>query len=102
MSNSLKTWVEIPENCDFTIYNLPYGIFQLEGKKPRVGVAIGDQILDLNKLAKYGFLNGLDISRDVFKSKTLNKLIALGKPTWNALRKRLIMLLQPSRRCIVI
>jgi fumarylacetoacetase len=93
MNTSLKTWVEIPENSDFTIYNLPYGVFQLEGKKPRVGVAIGEQILDLNKLAKYGFLNGLDIPKEVFKSKTLNKFIALGKPTWNALRKRLITLL---------
>jgi fumarylacetoacetase len=96
MNPSLKTWVEIPKDSDFTIYNLPYGIYQLEGKKPNVGVAIGEQILDLNRLAKYGFLNGLDIPREVFKSKTLNKFIALGKPTWNALRKRLITLLSEN------
>ncbi len=96
MDKQLKSWVEIPENSDFTIYNLPYGIFQLPNKKPRVGIAIGEYILDLNKLSKLGFLNGLDIPRSVFKSKTLNKFISLGSNTWTALRKRLITLLSDS------
>ena len=46
----LQTWVEVPGNSDFTIYNLPFGIFSVNGNGPRAGIAIGNQILDLRKL----------------------------------------------------
>jgi fumarylacetoacetase len=40
---ALKSWVEVPENSDFPIQNLPFGIFKTSSSlKPRVGVRIGD------------------------------------------------------------
>ncbi|MBL4625494.1 MAG: fumarylacetoacetase, partial [Flavobacteriales bacterium] len=47
---SLKSWVEVPENSDFPIQNLPFGIFSVREEYPRVGVAIGDKILDLKSV----------------------------------------------------
>ena len=48
---SLQSWVESAqqEGCDFPIQNLPFGLFRRRGmaEPPRIGVAIGDQILDL-------------------------------------------------------
>lgn len=44
--------VSIPSDSDFTLDNLPYGVFTTEDNPtPRIGVAIGDHILDLNKVA---------------------------------------------------
>ena len=43
----LKSWVQVPSSSDFPIQNLPFGIFSTEKKSKRVGVAIGDSILDL-------------------------------------------------------
>jgi len=46
----LKSWVNVENNSDFPIQNLPFGIFSIEGDSPRVGVAIGSKILDLKVL----------------------------------------------------
>ncbi|CAK5017303.1 unnamed protein product [Meloidogyne enterolobii] len=51
MSLSLSTFIQVPPNSDFTIYNLPYGVFStLDNQKKRIGVAIGDEILDLSAI----------------------------------------------------
>lgn len=89
----LTTWVEVPENSDFSIYNLPYGIFSYNDKKPRVGVAIGDYVIDMASLYKRGYLDVLFLNENVFKSPTLNRFIGLGKPYWTQTRKRLLELL---------
>lgn len=91
--NQLQTWVNVPDNSDFTIYNLPYGIFKTESKKPRVGVAIGQSILDLHEVHKLGFFKELTLPDKVFRKKYLNDFIALGRPIWSAVRKRLIEIL---------
>jgi len=96
MSNSSATpasWVFIPENSDFTIHNLPLGIFRQENTTSRVGVAIGDSVLDLAELQKIGLLNDLNLPSGTFENEFLNDFIALGKPIWSATRKRLIALL---------
>lgn len=89
----LTTWVEVPENSDFSIYNLPYGIFSYNDKKPRVGVAIGDYVIDMASLYKRGYLDVLFLNENIFKSPTLNRFIGLGKPYWTQTRKRLLELL---------
>ena len=48
----LKSWLEISKESDFPIQNLPFGIYSTKNKTKRVGVAIGDQILDLSQLAR--------------------------------------------------
>ncbi len=74
----LTSWVESANapGCDFPIQNLPFGIFRTRNGKPRGGVAIGDQILDLAALG-------------IGTGPTLNGLAAMGRPAWNKLRKAL-------------
>ncbi len=44
--------VEIPPGSDFTLDNLPYGVFSLRaGGRKRIGVAIGDHVVDLSKIS---------------------------------------------------
>ena len=81
-----QPWIDVPHNSDFSIHNLPYGIFSTNDS-PRVGVAIGDQILDLAVVAEAGLLPSVDAG--VFRQNTLNAFIALGKPVTNAVRKAL-------------
>ena len=92
----LKSWVEsanTPE-CHFPIQNLPFGIFSVATDSPRAGVAIGDQILDLSVIESAGMFDGLIVTEKVFNRKCLNDFIALGKPTWHAIRSRLSELLR--------
>lgn len=51
----LKSWVEVPENSDFPIQNLPFGIFKTPYLNPAAGVAIGEHILDLTIFMKMAF-----------------------------------------------
>ncbi|MEJ5978107.1 fumarylacetoacetase [Novosphingobium sp. PS1R-30] len=71
-----KSWVESANgHSDFPVQNLPYGVFAPAGEAPRIGVAIGDQILDLAACAERGLLppNVADVCLD----DTLNRLLAL-------------------------
>ena len=63
--------------CDFNIHNLPYGVFTSgRDAKPRIGVAIGDKVLDVNALAKQGELHA------TLTEPTLNDFISQGKQVW--------------------
>ena len=66
----MKTWISIPNQSDFTIYNIPFGIYSTAKTKPRVCIAIGDQILDLVKANNLGSLKELKIKKN---SIMLNK-----------------------------
>ena len=83
----LKSWIEVKPNSDFPIQNLPFGIFKTADKSSRVGVAIGEFILDLSVIAKADLLNDIDFDKHVLSQKTLNDFIALGKPITNAVRE---------------
>ena len=100
MQQLLESWVNIPNHSDFTIYNLPYGIFQTADRSPRVGIAIGTQILDLYALSELNFLEETGIPPEVFNKAQLNDFIALGKPKWNALRKRVTTLLSAENESL--
>ena len=67
--NTLHTWVNVPENSDFSIYNLPFGIFSLDGGAPSAGIAIGEHIVDLARLSDLGLL---DVESTHFRKATLN------------------------------
>lgn len=90
----LKSWVEVPANSDFPIQNLPFGIFKSDGGQAKVGVAIGDKVLDLAVLNKLGYFSDLNIEQSVFENQYLNDLIALGQPMWRKLRQRVSVLLR--------
>ncbi len=80
----LTSWLDIPADSDFSIYNLPFGIFSKKKKgKTRAGIAIGNQIVDLAALAQAELI---DVSPFVFRQSTLNDFIALGKEVTNKVR----------------
>lgn len=88
----LETWVPIPEKSDFSIYNLPFGIFSVNDGVPNAGIAIGEQIIDLSALADLGLLA---VSGTYFRQATLNDFIGLGKKITNKVRldvQRLLIL----------
>ncbi len=87
-TNPLNTWVEVPKNSDFTIYNLPFGVFENKRLSPRIGVAIGDKIVDLSVLDQEGFFSDMFLPEGVFLNESLNELIGLGKVTTRKIRER--------------
>ncbi|WP_276496860.1 fumarylacetoacetase [Pontibacter litorisediminis] len=91
---SLHSWIEIDANSDFPIQNLPFGIFRTQDRDPRVGVAIGEYILDLCELGRRDFFELIDLDPNVFHRPYLNDFIALGKPVWRAVRNRVSELLR--------
>ena len=90
---SLKSWLEISKESDFPIQNLPFGIFSTKNKTKRVGVAIGDQILDLFRLFKLGYLDSLSFCEHCFSNKYLNRMMGHGKLEIRDLRNRISELL---------
>ncbi len=86
----LESWVESAngDNADFPIQNLPLGVFSHPGTgKATVGIAIGDQILDVAAAYKAGALDGPgDDAARACDGAVLNPLMALGGEHWSALR----------------
>ncbi len=91
---ALRSFVPVAADSDFPIQNLPYGVFRpAAGGEPRVGVAIGEQVLDLAALDRRGLLVDIVPTR-VFDQPSLNAFMALGPSTWRAVRRRLVELLR--------
>lgn len=83
-----KSWIEVSEESDFPIQNLPFGIFSTAKKSKRVGVALGDRVIDLYQLAKEGYLDeGVDI--ESYNSAFLNDFMAYGKEMTRKVRNRI-------------
>ena len=91
---SLKSWVEVPQDSDFPIQNLPFGIFRTEYMVAGAGVAIGEHVLDLTYLHENGMFDDLDLPLGVFNQKHLNEFIGLGKSVTSAVRERISELLR--------
>jgi fumarylacetoacetase len=92
----LKSWVESANRPEshFPIQNLPYGVFSDADKpQPRIGVAIGDAILDLALLEELGILTPAGPDARVFNKPSLNAFIALGRDAWRETRSHLAQLL---------
>ena len=77
----MQTWIKIDKNSDFSIHNLPFGVYSTESKNKRIGIAIGDMVLNLEGINKLGVFDGLNIGSNVFVSNYLNDFISLGKKT---------------------
>ena len=73
METASKSFIEVEPDCHFPIQNLPYGIFaHPRDPHPRVGVAIGDLILDLAELERHGMLEGYSDGPSIFLRDNLN------------------------------
>jgi fumarylacetoacetase len=86
----LTSWVDSAQaQTDFPIQNLPFGIFRRAGTKdsPKVGVAIGNQILDLPATRRVAQFTGpAERAAEACTGPSLNPLMALGRKHWSALR----------------
>lgn len=93
----MKSFVSYSSNCDFPIENLPYGVFSTADKpEKRIGVAIGNEILDLSLIANLFDGPVLKNNQDVFRRDCLNDFMALGRPAWLEARSKLQHLLSAS------
>jgi fumarylacetoacetase len=90
---SLRSFIDVSPTSDFPIQNLPYGVFSSkDGRAPRVGVAIGDHVLDLWELEQDGRLDVGELG--VFAAPMLNPFMALGPKVWSRTRARISELLR--------
>jgi fumarylacetoacetase len=89
----LRSFIEVDATSDFPIQNLPYGVFSSKGSlAPRVGVAIGNYVLDLWELEQDSRLDVGELG--VFAGPTLNAFMALGPKVWSRTRARISELLR--------
>jgi len=89
----LRSFIPVDNTSDFPIQNLPYGVFSAkDGLAPRVGVAIGDQVLDLWQLVQDCRIDVVEPG--VFAASTLNPFMALGPKVWSRTRARISELLR--------
>ena len=90
----LRSFIEVDSSSDFPIQNLPYGVFFTpEQPDLRVGVAIGDFVLDLTALEAAGLIR-FDNANAVFAQSSLNAFMALGPKVWSKTRVRISELLR--------
>ena len=92
----LSSFIPVAADSDFPIQNLPFGIFSTHAHpNKRVGVAIGEFVLDL------AVIEAADLLRvqvnPVFNQATLNSFIALGQPVWQEARKKISELLRADQ-----
>ncbi len=94
MAQPVRSFIEVPRDSHFPIQNLPFGVFQPRHGSPRIGVAIGNLVLDLSILEELGYLDvvtegivaGGARRQRIFGSDSLNAFMALGRPAWKKTR----------------
>jgi fumarylacetoacetase len=85
---SLKSFIDVAPDSHFPIQNLPFGIFKPAQGGARVGVAIGEFVLDLLVLEEIGHFQTPEFQgRHVFSEAALNGFLALGRPAWSKARE---------------
>jgi fumarylacetoacetase len=89
----LKSFIDVDATSDFPIQNLPYGVFSTpDSAQRRVGVAIGDFVLDLAMLEAEGLLKAGEPG--ILAQDSLNAFMALGPKIWSATRAQISELLR--------
>lgn len=89
----LESWLPVARDSDFPIQNLPFGVYVRNGAVPRIGVAIGEHILDLSAVAQAGLVDDV-CEPELLEAPLLNPLLAAGRSVWRLLRQRLSELLR--------
>jgi len=90
----MKSFIDYPENSDFSIHNIPFGVAVFDKEYIACATRIGDIVVDLATLYDFGYFNDVDGLQDnVFEAYTLNELIELGKPVTRSIREKIQSLL---------
>ena len=96
----LKSWVEVPEDSDFPLQNLPFGIFAMREGAPRAGIAIGDMIVDLSYLHEHGYLDAAGLPGGIFSQPVLNAFLSLGRRKIREVRTTVSRLLRQDNNTL--
>jgi fumarylacetoacetase len=84
----MKSFIEVAPDSHFPIQNLPFGIFKPRQGAARVGVAIGEFVLDLSVIEERGHFRSPEFQGGpVFKNDALNSFLSLGRPAWSKARE---------------
>ena len=93
----MTAFLDVPADSGFGLHNLPYGVFSRDGEPARVGVRLGEHVVDLAALETHGLVAAAGAGRaPVFQQPALNAFMALGPDAWAAVRERLQDLLSDS------
>ena len=93
----MSSWVEISGESHFSLQNLPYGVFSTAGEAgTRLGVAVGDQVLDLSKVSHLFTGPLMKDQQEVLRSHNLNRLMGLSHLHWAETRATITDLLSSS------
>ncbi|MCL9770431.1 fumarylacetoacetase [Flavobacterium sp. HXWNR69] len=84
-----KSWIPVPENSDFPIQNIPFGVFITKEDVITIGTRIGNCAIDMGALQQLGYFEGIELTDDMFMQDTLNDFISDGRKTWRLVRNRL-------------
>jgi len=87
--SSRKSWINVPEDSDFPIQNIPFGVFLTKEDVITIGTRIGDCAIDMGALQQLDYFEGIELTDDMFMQDTLNDFISDGKKTWRLVRNRL-------------
>jgi len=94
VDSALESWIPVAADSDFPIQNLPYAVFRSQGAGARIGVAIGEHVLDLAACARAGlFADCLDDAVQLFSEAQLNGFLSAGPAAWSKARARIVELL---------
>lgn len=85
----MRSWLDIPKDSDFSIYNIPFGMVEIPGKKPRAATRLGDKVIDLYELVLSGLLTVPGLVAESLHQSTLNDFIGLGKNVTSKVRERI-------------
>ena len=99
---TLRCWIDIRPTDEFQIQNLPFGVISTPERGPRLAVAIGGYALDLYACAQRGYFDSIaeDVPTlgaalpKVFRRRSLNAFLRLGRPAWRAVREAVSALLR--------
>lgn len=83
------SWISVPEDSDFPIQNIPFGVFLTRDDIITIGTRIGNTAIDLGALHQLGYFRNIPLTDDIFLQDSLNDFISDGKKTWRAVRNRI-------------
>jgi fumarylacetoacetase len=84
-----KSWLNVAENCDFPIQNIPFGVFITKDDIITIGTRIGEYAIDLGAFHQLGYFEGIPLTDDMFMQDSLNDFISDGRKTWRLVRNRI-------------
>jgi len=102
MTTALRSFIPVALESHFPIQNLPYGVFYPLGDGiRRIGVAIGDFVLDLSLLSEKGLLDGPLLGKRFFMGQqTLNEFMSRGPAAWKEARQQITRLLSADEAAL--